>query len=70
MTDQPTGLELAKAARGYRMVCTCDDFAPNVEHINGPIILQSIRSGNTYQYPGKKFIYCPWCGSKLTEEAL
>lgn len=45
--------------------CSCPDWKPNIEAINGPIVLQSIRSGFTYQYRGKKFKYCPWCGEEL-----
>lgn len=45
--------------------CTCDGWKDNIEKVNGPIVLQSIRSGNLNQYDGKPFTYCPWCGSSL-----
>lgn len=41
----------------------CADWAPGIEAINGPIILQTHRSGGAYQYSGKAFRYCPWCGT-------
>lgn len=50
------------------MNCTCKDWEPNMRAINGPIVLQSIRSGGRYQYTGKQFVYCPWCGKKLKEQ--
>jgi hypothetical protein len=47
--------------------CVCFDWKVQIEKINGPIKLQSVRSGFRWQYDGKPFIYCPWCGSKLTQ---
>lgn len=45
--------------------CNCSDWEPQIAKINGPISLQSVRSGGAYQYDGKQFIFCPWCGSRL-----
>lgn len=45
--------------------CDCDDWAPQIDILNGPISLQTIRSGGTYRYSGKPFRYCPWCGAFL-----
>lgn len=47
----------------------CADWAPQTELINGPIILQSIRSGGLYQYAGKPFVFCPWCGKHIVRMA-
>ena len=45
------------------MICICDDWKSNIDAVNGPIVLQSIRGGEGYN--GKKFVYCPWCGEML-----
>jgi hypothetical protein len=45
--------------------CNCPDWEPQIAKINGPISLQSVRSGGAYQYDGKQFVFCPWCGSRL-----
>jgi hypothetical protein len=47
--------------------CNCPDWATQIEILNGPIVLQSIRSGGAYQYPGKQFTHCPWCGNRLVD---
>jgi len=44
--------------------CTCSDWRENIEAINGPIVLQQIRSG-LHEWRGNPFEYCPWCGSIL-----
>jgi hypothetical protein len=46
--------------------CSCPDWEPELKKINGPIVLQSVRSGGAYRYNGKQFIFCPWCGERLT----
>lgn len=48
--------------------CPCPDWAPQINIVNGPIILQSVRSGGAYKYPGKQFLFCPWCGTRLVED--
>lgn len=50
--------------------CQCPDWAPQINIVNGPIMLQSVRSGGAYKYPGKQFVFCPWCGNRLTELAI
>lgn len=40
----------------------CADWKPQTDLVNGPITLQSARSGGRYQYTGIPFRYCPWCG--------
>jgi hypothetical protein len=50
--------------------CTCADWEPQIAIVNGPIALQSVRSGGAYKYPGKQFIFCPWCGNRLTDLAV
>jgi hypothetical protein len=49
--------------------CTCADWDENIAKLNAPILLQTARSGGSYQYSGKKFVYCPWCGKSLTGAA-
>lgn len=51
------------------MSCLCQDFETQVEIVNGPIVLQTIRSGGAYKYPGKPFKFCPWCGDELFDLA-
>lgn len=50
------------------MNCDCKDWENQIEILNGPIVLQTIRSGGAYQYQGKPFKYCPWCSSELTAD--
>ena len=43
----------------------CDLWEPGCDAINGPIVLQTIRSGHAYQFDSKyTFKFCPWCGKK------
>lgn len=49
------------------MKCNCQDWSENIEKVNGPIILQAIRSGMP-AYDGKSFSHCPWCGTSLAEK--
>lgn len=49
-------------------LCTCADWAPGVEKLNGPILLAQARTPLLAQTPEFQFIpwtYCPWCGSTL-----
>ena len=48
------------------MTCKCKLWKENIDRINGPIALQSIRSGGR-GYDGVPFKYCPWCGKDLKE---
>ena len=51
------------------MKCTCKDWLPNVELIDGLIDVQShMVWGNPKGYTGKRFNFCPWCGKKLISE--
>ena len=46
--------------------CTCDKFEAGLKAINGPIHLQSVRSGGKYQFDKEYvFKFCPWCGCQL-----
>lgn len=45
--------------------CDCKDWEPEIKKLNGPITLQSVRSGGAYKYDGKPFNFCPWCGKRL-----
>jgi hypothetical protein len=49
-------------------VC-CPDWEPQTKILDAPIILQSVRSGGAYQYPGIPFRYCPWCGKQRSPNA-
>jgi len=46
----------------------CADWPVQIEKVNGPIMLQSARSGGAWQYDGIPFRYCPWCGARLEEK--
>jgi hypothetical protein len=50
-------------AQTVPMEC-CNDWRAGIPLINGPIALQTIRSGGRYQYRLKPFAFCPWCGAK------
>ena len=46
----------------------CDKWEDGIKAVNGPIHLQSMRSGGGYQFDQKfTFNYCPWCGEKLVK---
>jgi hypothetical protein len=45
--------------------CECGAWNANIDKVNGPIQLQSARSGFRYQYDGAPFRFCPWCSSVL-----
>lgn len=47
-----------------KLECGCADWKPQMEKINGPIVLQSLRAGRDL-YDGKAFKFCPWCGVRL-----
>lgn len=46
----------------------CDDWNANIKKLNAPIELQAIRSGFKWQYDGKPFQFCPWCGAPYRAE--
>lgn len=48
------------------MICTCDDWKPEIDKINGFIVVASIRASQDL-YDGKLMVYCPWCGKMLIE---
>ncbi|MDB4893125.1 MAG: hypothetical protein JWL61_4980 [Gemmatimonadetes bacterium] len=48
--------------------CDCAEWAPGIAKINGPIVLQQIRSGRLVV--SDHFVpwaFCPWCGKALLE---
>jgi len=49
--------------------CACVDWPVQIELINAPIILQSLRAGKDL-YTGVPFRYCPWCGKKRPNEEV
>lgn len=50
------------------MDCQCVEWRENLPKINGPIMLQSARSGGAYQHSGVPFRFCPWCGALLKDK--
>lgn len=49
-----------------RTCLNCEDWAPEIEKVNGPIVLWSIRAGRDL-FNGKPFKFCPWCGAILSD---
>ena len=45
----------------------CPDWEPNIDKLNGPIMMQAARSGFMWQYDGLQFRFCPWCGTQIPE---
>ena len=45
--------------------CPCPDWDVQIQKVNGPIVNQAVRSGFTWRYDGKPFVFCPWCGNRL-----
>jgi hypothetical protein len=52
-----------ETAETYEGEC-CEDWLPQIEKVNAPIILANARNPEYPQYDGKPFVYCPWCGRK------
>ena len=50
--------------------CYCKEWLPNIEKINGPIIMQTLRSGGNYVFNGEPFHFCPWCGKELVDKEM
>lgn len=50
------------------MICKCADWKPNMELVNEPLLFCAARNPGQWNYEGKVFKYCPWCGSELQEE--
>jgi hypothetical protein len=48
------------------MKCECEDWKENIDKINTGIIFMGVHGCGGYT--GKVFVYCPWCGKKLSEE--
>ena len=44
--------------------CNCHDWAENMPYLNDMLLFRWIHGGK--QYEGKPFVYCPWCGRRLT----
>lgn len=44
--------------------CDCDDWKRGMVQIVGAQQLVHIHGG---EYTGRRFRYCPWCGSKLSD---
>lgn len=45
----------------------CEAFTRNIEKVNAPFLLAAARNPQTCKgYDGDRFVYCPWCGKKLS----
>jgi len=51
------------------MECTCQDWKDNINLLNAPLLLMSLRMGSK-GYTGKFMVYCPWCASLLKEPKM
>lgn len=52
------------------MKCECClTWTSNIEKVNAPIFNMAARSGFLWQYEGKPFEFCPWCGNKLVPDS-
>jgi hypothetical protein len=47
--------------------CNCRDWAENIPYLDDMLLLRWLHGGK--QYEGKPFVYCPWCGTRLTSLA-
>lgn len=47
----------------FERLCKCPDWAENTTKINNILAQHAIRTN--HQYDGKKFSYCPFCGTEL-----
>jgi hypothetical protein len=47
-------------------LCQCQDWQENIPYLHDLVLLRWLHGGQGYR--GKPFVYCPWCGSKLTIE--
>lgn len=46
--------------------CKCEKWEEGFKAVDGPMALQSIRSGGKYQFNQDYiFLFCPWCGVRL-----
>ena len=51
--------------------CDCEKFEEGMKAVNGPITLQSMRSGGAYQFDRNYvFRFCPWCGDPLYDPVI
>lgn len=69
IAERDAALARAEAAEGEgkRPVCTCSDWEPESNRINGPIILAQARNPHLTQTPEfqfKRWAFCPWCGNR------
>jgi hypothetical protein len=48
------------------MMCDCKDWKENIHRLDGVIALA--WSHGMWREDFKSFIYCPYCGKKLTKE--
>jgi len=47
-------------------LCTCDQLMPGLQAINGRLQLAELHHAGPYTHP--PFVFCPWCGERITEE--
>jgi hypothetical protein len=48
------------------LTCNCDKWDKNIKSIDVCCEMSTIHG---FDYKGEQFIYCPWCGQKLTIKA-
>jgi len=48
------------------MICQCQDWKENLDKVNSGFTWKFIHGMGGYD--GKPFIFCPWCGERLTPE--
>lgn len=57
-------METKELEKKEEEICSCEDWEPGIEAINGFIVL---GWSHGIPYEGKKFQFCPWCGKKNEE---
>jgi hypothetical protein len=66
-TDAADKLEGVVPIVSSAVLDCCPDWPVQIEKVNGPIVLQSLRAGRDL-YDGIPFRYCPWCGRKRPDK--
>ena len=53
--------------RRWKVNCKCKDWEENISKVNSGFMMTWVHGGTGYD--GKVFVYCPWCGSELTNQS-
>ena len=48
-------------------MCDCEGYKKN---INSQVSIEVISQIHGLPYAGEKWVFCPWCGSRLTKRAV